>query len=386
MRLMEHIKLELKAILTNPVVVLTIFGGIVFYSFLYPLPYSHQTPREQAIAVVNLDGSQTSYQLERMVDASPNVKVVSRLYSIAAAKESFLNEEITGYIVIPEDFYKNLLLGKSPVLSYAGDASLILVYGTVVQGLAGAGGTLAAKVKVAKLLNDGVPLALASKQYSATYLNTKPTFNPRLGYVDYVVAGVFVLILQQTLAMAAGLIGGTQRESYGYWESQPNYTTLAIRTVMLVLIYYLMGMYYFGMSFDSYGISRLASPVDILTLMLPFLLTSCFIGIWLGAVTPSREWVTVVVLLSSMPLIFTAGFIWPSEMVPAPLNWLASLFPTKPAVSGFLKLNQMGADWAQVKSDWTLLWAQTLCWGVIASYAFNKARQNDSVFQLKKES
>ena len=164
MTLFQQIKLELKAILTNPAVVLTVFGGVVFYSFLYPLPYSHQTPREQAIAVVNLDNSQTSYRLERMIDATPNVKIVKRVHSIAAAKDAFIGDEITGFVVIPEHFYKDLVLGKSPVLAYAGDASLILVYGTVVQGLAEAGGTLAAQVTVTRLLNEGTPLALASEQ------------------------------------------------------------------------------------------------------------------------------------------------------------------------------------------------------------------------------
>ncbi len=71
MTLWQLIKAELKAVLTNPVVTLTVFGGVVFYSFLYPLPYAQQTPREQTIAIVNLDGSQTSLKLERMVDATP---------------------------------------------------------------------------------------------------------------------------------------------------------------------------------------------------------------------------------------------------------------------------------------------------------------------------
>lgn len=38
MTLLDHIKLELRAILTNPVVVLTVFGGVIFYSFLYHFP------------------------------------------------------------------------------------------------------------------------------------------------------------------------------------------------------------------------------------------------------------------------------------------------------------------------------------------------------------
>ncbi|USD62044.1 ABC transporter permease [Vibrio sp. SCSIO 43140] len=374
MTLLEHIKLELKAVLTNPVVVLTVFGGVIFYSFLYPLPYSQQTPREQPISVVNLDQSQTSFQLERMVDATPNVHVVKRDHTIEQAKQAFINGDITGFLVIPEHFYKDLMLGKSPVLAYAGDASLFLVYGTVVEGLAQAGGTLAAKAKVSKLLIDGVPLELASQQYSATRLNAKPTFNPRMGYVDYVVPAVFVLILQQTLAMASGLVGGTQRQGKGYWSSQSVISVIAVRSFVLTAIYYLLGMFYFGASFSMYGISTLANPFEILTLMLPFFLTSCFIGIFLGALTPRRELVTVVVLISSMPLIFSAGFIWPTEMLPAPMQWFAAAFPTQAAISGFLKLNQMGADWTQIRSDWTQLWVLTVVWGAIAAWCFKKYR------------
>ncbi len=69
MTLWQLIKTEFRSVMTNPVVVLTVFGGVVFYSFLYPLPYAQQTPREQPIAIVNLDGSQTSLKLERMVPA-----------------------------------------------------------------------------------------------------------------------------------------------------------------------------------------------------------------------------------------------------------------------------------------------------------------------------
>lgn len=368
----ELIKAELKALMTNPVVVLTVFGGVVFYSFLYPLPYSHQTPREQHISVVNLDKSQTSYRLERMVDATPQVKVVQRDYSLEAAHQAFLRGEVSGILVIPEHFYKDLMLGKSPTLAYAGDASYFLVYGTIVEGLAQAGGTLAAQTKVAKLVLHGEPLSKAADQYAATKLNLKPTFNPRMGYVDYVVPAVFVLILQQTLAMAAGLMVGTQKHGMGYWSQVSPLKLISARLIVLVGIYYLLSMYYFGASFTMHGVNQLAHISDLLTFLLPFLLASAAIGIWLGTITPRRELVTLVVLVSSMPLVFSAGFIWPIEAIPAPMVWLAELFPSTPAIQGFLTLNQMGGSWQSVSAHYTQLWLQTLAWLAIAVWCFKR--------------
>lgn len=372
MSFFELVKAEFKALLTNPVVVLTVFGGVVFYSFLYPLPYSHQTPREQKISVVNLDKSQTSYQLERMVDATPQVNVVQRDYTLEDAHQAFLNGDVSGILVIPEHFYKDLMLGKSPTLSYAGDASYFLVYGTIVEGLAQAGGTLAAQTKVAKLVIDGQPLSKAADQYAATKLNLKPTFNPRMGYVDYVVPAVFVLILQQTLAMAAGLMVGTQKHGTGYWSHTSPLKLISVRMLVLIAVYYLLSMYYFGASFTMHGVNQLAHATELLTLLLPFLIASCAIGIWLGAITPRRELVTLVVLVSSMPLVFSAGFIWPIEAIPAPMVWLSELFPSTPAIQGFLTLNQMGGTWQSVADNYAQLWLQSLVWFSIALWSLKK--------------
>lgn len=377
MNLLTLIKSELKALLSNPVVVLTVFGGVVFYSFLYPLPYSNQTPREQQISVVNLDMSQASFKLERMVDATSQVNVVRRDYSLEQARNAFLNGEISGILVIPEHFYKDILLGKSPTLAYAGDASYFLVYGTIVEGLAKAGGTLAAQTTVSKLLLEGQPLSLAEERYAATKLNLKPTFNPRMGYVDYVVPAVFVLILQQTMAMAAGLMVGTQKIGKGYWRNVPPAQLLAVRFTVLIVIYYLLSMYYFGASLTMQGVSQLAYAGQLLTLLLPFLIASCAIGIWLGAITPRRELVTLVVLISSMPLIFSAGFIWPVEMIPFPVVWLSQLFPSTPAIQSFLALNQMGAEWTQIREGYLQIWVLAVVWSLIAYLAYRKSLQED---------
>jgi len=378
MGLFELLKAELKAVLSNPVILLTVFGGVIFYSFLYPLPYSQQTPQEQEITVINLDNSQLSRQLERMVDATTQVKIVQRAHSIAQAKEQFLNGDVRGILLIPKHFNRDLLLGKSPTLSYSGDASYFLVYGTIVEGLAKAGGTLAAQATVSRLVIDGVPLELAAEQFAQVKLNMKPTFNPSSGYLNYVVPAVFVLILQQTLIMGVGVLGGSEKSNSGYWNRYSTFSIVAVRCLVFVGIYYLLALYYFGFSFEFYGVNKLASPLVMLALLAPFLLSSTFIGILLGAILPRRELVTFVVLISSMPLIFSAGFIWPLESVPQPMVWLSNLFPCIPAIQSFLMVNQMGAEFSQILTQWKLLWLQTFGWGILAYFAYQHVQKRSN--------
>ncbi|MBD1574603.1 ABC transporter permease [Vibrio sp. S17_S38] len=380
---------ECQAIFTNSALLLTVFGGVVMYSFLYPLPYSQQLPREQAIVVVNLDNTATSRELERMVDATPQVEILQHAYSLKDAQYLLNQGDVHGILVIPKYFSRDLLLGKSPTLAYAGDAAYFLIYGTVVEGLASAGGTLSAKAKVSRMVMSGENLVLASNQYAPVKLSMQPVFNPSNGYVNYVVPAVFVLILHQTLLIAAGLVGGEQNESRragitGYWQRSAAIDRWSARLVILLLTYIPLALYYFGFSFQFYGISRLASIGNILAVLIPFLAAVIGLGMVMGELIPRRELATLIVVLSSLPLVFCAGFIWPTSELPFGLQYLAQFFPSTPAINGFLRLNQMGASFQQVLPYWGLLWAQAVTYGGLALWLM--ARKNKGDISEAKES
>ncbi|KDM89911.1 ABC transporter permease [Photobacterium galatheae] len=377
----RHIlRLELKAIFTNPAIIFTVFGGVLIYSLLYPLPYAQQLPREQQIAVVNLDNSPISRTLVRMVDATPQVKVMRTASSLDEAKQWLLNRDVKGILLIPEHFHRDLLLGSSPTVSFSGDAALFLVYGTVVEGLATATGTLSAKAKVARMVVEGNSIALAAEQYSAMKLSMQPVFNPTMGYINYIIPAVFVFILHQTLIIGTGLVSATQNEArtrgeHGYWDVLPAWQILFVRVALFTLIYVPLCAYYFGLSFDTYGISRLASMGDMVAMTLPFLISVAAFGVVVGELLPRKELVTVVVVLSSLPLVFSMGFVWPVSALPDPVHWLAQLIPATPAINGFLRLNQMGASFAQVSGWWLQLWGQAGFYALIAFALIQKKRR-----------
>ena len=366
------IKEEFNAIFSNTALIMTVFLGVIFYSFLYPLPYSQQSPKEQTIAVINLDNSQLSRTLERMVDATPQVKITKRVHHIEQAKQLLIHHKVSGLLLIPKHFYRDLLLEKSPSLVFAGDASYFLVYGTVIEGLARASGTLAAKVKVTRMIISGGNIALAAKQYNPIRLNMKPTFNASIGYVNYVVPAVFILILHQTLLIAMGLLTAGQYEKTmqlklksgdmkltPYWLVFPVWKIMLVRTFFMIIIYSLLFFYYFGFSFEHYGISRLASISDLLSLLLPFLLSVIYLGMIMGLLIPRKELATVIVLLTSLPLVFSAGFIWPPSNIPTIINVITQFFPSTPAINAFLRINQMGDTMENVRGLWQQLWLLT---------------------------
>ncbi|MGL4895079.1 MAG: ABC transporter permease, partial [Shewanella sp.] len=103
---------ELKAIVSDKAIAVTLFGGVLFYSVLYPLPYLHQVPTEQQLIVVDLDHSSLSRQLIRHADASAKIQVIGQVGSITAAKQFIETGKAHGLLVIPAGFRRDLLLGK----------------------------------------------------------------------------------------------------------------------------------------------------------------------------------------------------------------------------------------------------------------------------------
>ena len=371
MKLQQLIRNELLAVFTNHALLLAVFGGVLLYSFLYPLPYSKQLPQEQTVVVVNLDGSQLSRRLIRMVNATPQVDIVGQSFSRAQAKEQLIQDKLAGILVIPAHFYRDLLQGKSPTLAYAGDASYFLVYGTVLEGMMMAGKTLAAEVSVTRLLMSGQAMELAEKQYTAITIGLHGLFNEAGGYVNYVIPAVFVLILHQTLIMGTGILGGTENEQLlrgeqHYSQNTSAFNLLLIRTALFFSIYVLLLLYYFGTAFKFYDIARLASIGNLVLISIPFLLSTTFLGIALGALFPRREIATLIVLLSSIPIIFSSGVIWPTSAIPSLILAAAKLVPAIPAIQAFVLLNQMGAELNQIVHLITHLILLSLLYGVMA--------------------
>ncbi len=391
MNLSQLLMLELKTIFSDRALLLTVFGGVVFYSFLYPLPYSQQLPRDQNIVVVDLDGSVISRKLVRMVDATPEVQVNRYASSLSEAKIAIIEDGLTGMLLIPKHFHRDLLLNKSPTLSYAGDASYFLVYGKVVKGLMTAGATLAAEVKVKQLLIKGQAMVAARQQHTAVSLRLQPVFNTTSGYINYVVPAVFVLILHQTLLIGTGLLGVGQSEKNregkpGYWLQVPVWKLIASRVFIFLMIYLLLMAYYFGFCYEYYGISRLAQPLQLIQLAIPFLLATSLLGICISQLLPRRELVTALVILSSLPIVFTAGFVWPESMLPAPLHNLFQLIPANPGIQAFLQLNQMGADFYQIRPLFLQLWGLVVLYAVLAGWLFNSRKNNAALLTEERQS
>ncbi|AGH82090.1 ABC transporter [Psychromonas sp. CNPT3] len=379
----QLLRLEFGAIFSDKSIIMTIFAGVVFYSFLYPLPYLEQVANKQDIVVVDHDNSSLSRLIIRHSDASPGVHIVAKVDSIKEAKKWINNKKAYGLLVIPRDFRRDLLLGKGATLSYAGDASYFLVYSAIAKSLTQVGMDTGKKLQHLSLLAKGGNNKVASKTLNSITLNSLPAFNHSLGYPSYLMPGLFLLILHQTLLIALSILGAGQWNTNTYWKTISPLTLIMVRCCAFSLIYSALGIYYIGYCYYMNNVNLLASFPQVVLLMLPFLLATIMLGIVLSTFFERRDRPTQVFLLVSMPIIFLSGFVWPLILIPAPLVYISQIIPAIPAIKSMLMLNQMGAPWSSIMPLWLQLWGLTFVFFGLSLY-FIRRRQKTIPMQLKK--
>ena len=355
---MRQVRREARAVYTDTAVIVTILGGAIFYAALYPQPYLNDIPRDVPIAVVDHDRSATSRQLIRCVDATPQVSVLSAETSIAAARDLVQSKSVHGFFVVERGFERSIARRESPVLAVAGDANYFLLDSNVVEGVVAAASVLGAKVRAERLELSGEPQAAAVRNYAPLRLEQIALFNSSMGYLSYVIPAVFVLILHQTLLLAAGLVGAARNEQLTDSVESPvssPIVEMAARFLVLFGTYVVLSLLYFYVGFGEYGIEHSARFNDLALMVAAFVAATVSAGLALGALLPRRDLAAPIVMASSLPLVFTAGFVWPIEMIPKAVHTLSLAAPSTSAIQGFLKVNQMGAGFADVLDHWLVL-------------------------------
>jgi ABC-2 type transport system permease protein len=344
--------------------------GAAFYALFYPQPYLNEALRNVPIAVVDRDGSQSSRDFARLVDATPDVAVAEVLPDLASAEREVFARRVDGILVIPQYFERDLMHGRpSPVALYA-DASYFLIYQRVAGAVAAVARTVGAEIETARLIAIGVDPAIAVAAADPMPLTAVPVFNPEAGYATYVLPAAFVLILQQMLLMGVALLatlpgadpneGGTRRRRLlpATMVAGKLLAYLALEAVILPV--YLIVLPYL------YGLPRLGGIVPILIFAVPFVLSVAGLGFVVAGIFRRPIRIALILAALGLPLFMVAGFSWPSEAIPPLIRQISLLVPSTSAIDGFVKLSQLGAPLSAANTELLTLCALAVFYNLIA--------------------
>ena len=358
---------EIRNIATDWGVLLFLVGAFGSYPLLYPFIYINELVREVPVAVVDLSNTASSRQLIRMLDATEAVTVSRQLTGLDEAKRDFFAGDISGIMVVPEDFEERILHNQqTSVLAYL-DASYFMVYKQVLRGISLASGTMSAGIEIKRLTAKGLSQEAADSARDPLRLSSVALFNPSGGYATYVMIGIMFSLLQQSLLIGIGLLGGTARErDASHYLIPPGFEKKGVLPVLLgkglpfFLLYGLHAIYIFMIVFKVFDYPMRGSLGLSAFVVFSFLAALIALGFTLASLLRYRETAIPLLLAISLPSVLSAGFSWPIESIPPVLRFLTCFIPGVPGTDAMIRVSQMGAGLHDVSTALTMLWGQVL--------------------------
>jgi ABC-2 type transport system permease protein len=346
----------------------------LIYGIYYPQPYLNQILRKLPIAVVDNDLSDISRQIVETLDASGALSVVVRARTLAEARTAIDRGEAFAAVEIPPGTERDVLKGITAHIPIHADATYLFIFRSTASGVVAAVGSLTSDLVSRGARSDGSLVKAKLASLSPADVLLQPIFNPVGGYGSYVVPAAFVLILQQTLLIGAAMLTGSALAKAG-----GAFTSVLGRGIAHLTVYLPALALYLIVLPRIYGFSALGHLPQLFALGTVFLLATSFMGQAIGAWFKRPENATILLLATSLPQFFTAGFAWPREAIPEAATALGRLFPADSAIDGLVRINQLGAGIWEVSHDWLGLWCLTLAYfalAVISALAVKRRQEN----------
>ena len=386
---------EMKQVFKDEGVIIFFFIVPLVYPLLYSWIYNNETINDVPVVVVDDSHSSLSRKFIRMCDASPDVKIAFYAQDLDEAKSLVSRQLVKGIYYFPPEFDTNVNRLQQATVGVYCDMSLMLAYKAIFQTAQGVSMQMGSEIKT-KL---GKNYTAREEAISAKPLafDDVPLFNPSGGYGSFVLPGVLMLILQQTLVLGIGLSAGTAREENRYGQLIPIsrhyngvFNIVLGKSLCYFMIYAVMGAWLVAAVPRLFHFPQLATWQSLLIIMLPYILACIFFGIVVSCMVKYRENVMLLMVFISIPLLFLTGISWPQSNIPGFWQGASWIFPSTFGARAYIRLNSMGASLGDVIWEYRILWIQAFAYFCVACgvyrYQIHLARQNarDRLAEMKR--
>ena len=341
--------------------------SVLFYAFYYPAPYSQQQALALPMVVVDRDRTPLSRAVIRHLGETPTVRIVALVPDIMAAREEVRQRRADGILYLSKG------LGGAALKGRPGAGAALIVNGTYFVRAEGIARALSDVVREQAVEVTGALTARRSR--SGATIVMQPLFNTTGGYRDYVFPAIANIILQQTLLFASARLIAERRRR-GDW--QRDRATALGTWIAMTLIGIFAGLFVFGFAFWVQDVPRTGNVPGLLLALPVFAATVAALGLVAGSLFRSGDDALKLLMPTSVPLVFLAGFAWPLDQMPGWLATIAWFSPATAAMHLFIRFNQMGASIAEASTPLLVLVGLMIGYGAIWCFGRSHAGCEDT--------
>lgn len=370
---LSALKREAHFIIKDMDLVTIILLSPLFYAFFYTSIYTNKTENKVPVAVVDMDRSQTSETLIRDLNAHQLINVVEVLPDYSSAIDRLYRLKAQGVIYIPRGFEGSLKSRQGADIKIYLNTSRFLVSNDLNKAINEVAGTLGAGVRIRFFQAQGFSFSQAKEMAEPLQGEVKPLFNPAESYGDFLIPGLLVLILQQTLLIGLSESVAKEREegsiiSLFKTARSSIFSTITGKGAFYFILYASYALLFYTLHFSIFRISFKGSVSAAVVLTALFLSAVVLMAMLISSFFKRKIIALQVVAFTSYPLFLISGYAWPVEAMPGIVKLLSYLMPGTPYLNAFNRIIQMGAGWQDVIPETVHLAVLTVAGFIITAF------------------
>lgn len=343
----------------------------LFYPLIYTLIYNPETVKDIKVAVVDQCRTARSRELTRMVDATDAISVYAQLPTVDDARRMENNHEIYGILYIPADYDKNIGRGQQANVVFYSDMSLLLRYRAFVSALTEVQLAIGSDIRTEtmdKLGSVGSMISTPEVNQDAVMIG-----DPTQGFASFIIPGIVILILQQSMLLGITMLAAgssERRRRNGHIDplaanASPLSTVLG-KALCYVVIYIPLTLYVIHLVPEMFSLPHIGSVWQELLFLMPMLFASAFLGLALSVFVTERESSMLVIVFTSVFLLFLSGLTWPRYAMSGFWTLVGDCVPAIWGMEGFIRINSNGSTLAEESHAFTMMWVLTAVYFVLA--------------------
>lgn len=355
---------ELSLIVHDAGVLLFFVALPLAYPVVYTLIYNPEVVRKIPVAVVDESMTADSRYFVQKASASPGMEIYAYCPNMADARELMAEGKVFGIMQIQHDYGRNIGNGEPAHVAFYADMSLLLRYRTFVSALTDLQLDIISEVTGEKISAGG--LASLAGATGGMPVKSESNFlgDTEQGFASFVIPGIVILILQQSMILGVTLLGGTSRErrrrNGGIDPRQVNGVPASAmiwgKALCYTVFYIPLTIYILRFIPEIFNLPHYGNPVEYLLFVFPLLLSSAFLGLTLNYFMKERESGFILIVFTSVIFLFLSGLTWPRYAMGSLWTWVGNAVPAVWGVEGFIRINSNAASLAEVGRDYIGMW------------------------------
>ncbi|MCQ2262148.1 MAG: ABC transporter permease [Bacteroidales bacterium] len=357
---------ELRRIFHDGGVMLLFFLATLLYPLIFYAVYQNEMVWNLPVAVVDESQGVESRRFTHKLNATPEVNVAYKCCTMSEAERLMRQHDVRGIVYFPNDYDSRIAKLETGRVCLFCDMSSFLYYRSVYSAASAVMLDEMKQIELQRCELQGATETDAEGQVTPVSFEDVKLFNAPGGFASFLVPGLLVLVLHQTLFLGIGVLFGTGRERR---NTPKKILELIDKSVVRVTLGRAFAYFaiYLPLTFVNlfvlprlFGYPYIGSVDHLVLFLLPFLLATIFFSTTVATFFRERDAVILVFIFFSLILYFLSGMVWPQCAMPPFWRYFSYIFPSTPAIQGFVRINSMSARLPEVGFEFGLLWAQAV--------------------------